>query len=89
MAAPQAQYPMGNPQFPAPYQGPVMPVPMQQVPMQAVPMQQVQMQPVQMQQMAPVYGQPAQAPYGMYAPNQATKKDDSDSSSSDSDSDSD
>jgi hypothetical protein len=83
MAAPQAQYPMA-----VPYQGQMMPVPMQQVPMQQVPMQQVQMQPVQMQQMAPVYGQPA--PYGMYAPNQATKKDDSDSSSSDSsDSDSD
>ena len=75
MAAPQAQYPMVNP---VPYQGQMMPVPMQQVPMQ-----QVQMQPVQMQQMAPVYGQ---QPYGMYAPPQATKKDDSDSSSSDSDS---
>ena len=82
MAAPEAQYPMGNPQMNVAYQAPMMPITMQHPPMH--------MQPVQKQQMAPVYGQQAQAPYGMYAPPQATKKEDSDSSSSDSsDSDSD
>jgi len=70
MAAPQMQYPQAI--NPAPVAVPYAPYPTMQPPMQQV----------HMQQMAPVYGQPAQAPYGMYAPNQAPKKEDLDSSSS-------
>jgi len=70
MAAPQMQYPQV-----------INPVPVA-VPYAPYPTIQPQMQQVQMQQMAPVYSQPAQAPYGIYAPNQSPKKEDSDSSSS-------
>jgi len=74
IASAQAQYPVVIPQYPI-SGAETYPAPMQQL---------------QMQQMAPMYGQPAQAPYGMYAPNQATTKEDSDTSSdSDSSSDSD